>query len=720
MKQVYYILPCKAFLLIVLALFLPLKGNAEFDYFYFPVCDTIPIGTIDSITHVKQLPADSINNTTDSIGNKGPLKAITLDILDETNQNDSRKLNTYVFTDSAVKVQRIFSWRANSYFNSVHLARIDTLMSENKTDLPFYKKDVGVTYLGPTGSATLLHNYFNRTKNDIFSFFEPYYEYTNSPDRIDFYSVKTPYSDLGYFTSGNKRIAEDNLKVLFTTNVLPALNFGLSYNKYGAKGIYQNQATKDKSFTIFSSYIGKRYVAHGGYIYNGIDNKENGGIINDYFIVDTIIDAGAIETNLKTAKNKLRSNTYFLTHSFGIPIDVLNKRRDENAVSDGGSMFYFGHSLEYSRYNRVYTDTGQDTVAYDTYLEKNIHYYDNYYLSKYSSSDSSAASQFDNKLFIRLQPWSSTYWISNIDGGIGYQFENYYYFHPSQYLSGKNNTKHSIGYIYGGATGIFSRYFKWDAFLKYHFSGYRQNDLYFDVTAKASVYPLPQGVHLQGRFIFDNREPGYFTENYYSNHVKWDNNFDKTQETKIQASLSIPDWDLEAGFNNALVNKLIYYGLDALPKQSSDVINITSIYLQKNFKLWLFHFDHRLLMQITSDKDIMPLPLFSGNVTYYLQSEWVKNVLNTQIGLDVYYNTKFYDYAYNPAVGMFHTQNEKKLGGYPWVDLFANFKWKRANIFVKFTNTAGGIVGNRDYFSAYRYPRNNRMLRIGVRWHFFT
>lgn len=697
-------------------LFLPLNTKAEINYIDNTVNDTVVNNIItDSAINNVQL----VTAVPDSLGVE-----VNQQVVSDTTKNASTKkkkdktpkewpttLETYVFTDSVLKAQPVFKWMASPYFNTVNLKQLDTLISENRTELPFYKKDVGATNLGPTGSATMLHNYFNRTSSEFFPFFDPYSIYHNAPDKVEFYNTKTPYSDLSYHTSGSKRVSEDNLKVLFTTNVLPAWNIGILYHRYGAKGAYQNQGTKSKSFTAFTSYTGERYVAHAGYIYNAITNNENGGILNDRYFTDTVMDAGAIDVQLKTAKNKLRSNTYFLTHSYGIPVEVLNKRRDSTSL-DGGTMVYFGHSFEYSRYHRLYTDAASDTIT---------EYYDRHYLSrKNGSSDSSFSSQLDNKVYMRLQPWSSNFWISNIDVGAGYRFEKYYFFNPAYYLQGKSNDSESTGYIYGGASGIFRQYFKWDAFLKYHFTGYRQNDLYFDITARASIYPLPKGIHLQGRFTFDNKEPAYFTENYFSNHVMWYNNFDKTQETKIQLSLSIPDWSMEAGFNNAVVNKPIYYGLDGLPQQSADVVNITSVYLQKNFKLWLFHFDHRLLMQLTSNEDVMPLPTFSGNISYYLQSEWVKSVLNTQIGFDVYYNTKFYDYAYNPAAGMFHTQNERKLGGYPWIDFFANFKWKRANIYVKMTNVAQGIIGNRDYFSALHYPRNNRMFRIGIRWRFYS
>lgn len=632
----------------------------------------------------------------------------------------SKMLQTHLFHDS-IYTQRIFTWNHSKYLNSAQLAMIDTNLTTNRTELPFYKNDVGVTYLGATGSATQLHNYFKRQAgaSDIYPFMNPYEQYARTPEEVNFYSTKGPFSDLAYYSSGNNQISEDNLMVLFTRNINPAWNFGLYYQRMGARGIYQNQATNTKSFTLFTSYTGKRYVAHLGYIYNGINNRENGGIANDFFITDTVMTPNTIEVRLKTARNRLSSNTYFLTHTYGIPLDLFNKRRDSLGIG-GGTMVYFGHSFEYSRYKRIYTDGIRDTAFFDFHQNLSIRYYDNYFLSRKQSYDSSFASQLDNRAFMRIQPYSPTAILSKIDGGIGYSFERYYVFDPSFYLSNYAIEKLSTGYVYGNATGMFSKYFLWSAFLKYNLSGYRQNDLLLDATARLSLYPIQDGIHLTGRFLIDNKEPAFFTNHYFSNRLKWNENFSKTTETRVEVGLYIPAWDFNTKFSNGIISKPIYFGLDATPKQSADVLNITSVTAEKNLRLWHFHLDNRVLFQLTSDKDIVPLPLVSANVAFYFQSEWVKSVLNNQLGLDVYYNTKFYDYAYNPAAGMFHTQNVRQLGNYPWIDLFANFKWKRAIIYVKFTNAANGMIGNNDHFSALHYPRNDRMLRLGLHWYFYN
>jgi hypothetical protein len=623
-------------------------------------------------------------------------------------------LVTYFFKDT-LRYNRIIAWTINRYLNTPNIVSADTLQSENMTELPFYKADVGVSYLGTTGSASLLHDFFKRKQSSIFPFMEPYSLYGFTPDNIRFYNTKGPFSNLSYYTSGAKRFSEDNTKVLITRNINPSLNAGLYYHKMGTKGSYQNQRTRDKTFNMFVSYVGKKYVAHAGYIYNGVDNMENGGIINDFFVEDTIVNSNTIDVKLKTALNVLSSNTYFLTHSYGVPLNLF--KRDSLETTEG-TIVYFGHTFEYSRNKRVYTDGISDTAYVDLLTGQRNHYYDNHYMSALRSYDSTFASTFDNRLFIRLQPYSSTAIISKIDGGIGYQFDKYYGFTPESYLYGEKSEKLSTGYIYGNAEGMFSKYFLWQAFLKYNFLGYRLNDLYFDANARLSLFPLDGGIHLTGRFLLDNREQPYFMKRYYSNHFQWDNNWNKTTETRIEAAVNIPDWNLEFGFKNSMIANYLYFNDNALPQQTSEILNITSLYLNSKLRWWLLRLDIRLVAQNTSNENVLPLPAISGNAMFYVESQWVKNVLNARIGFDVYYNSRFYDYAYNPAVGMFHTQSEKKLGNYPWIDIFASFKWKNANIYVKYTNAGEDILGDNRYFSALHYPRNKRMLRYGINWFF--
>lgn len=618
----------------------------------------------------------------------------------------SKTLDTYMFGDWH-KSTYVFSWKHNTYFNTVEeRLAVDTSINNNVFDYPFFKNDAGATFLGASGSAALTHNYFKRQSLNGLLFFTPYADYMYTRENIPMYNTKGPFSMLSYVTSGKKQISEDNLKVLLTQNITPEWNVGLYYQRYGSRGLYQNQGADNRAFTIYTSYAGKRYSAHAGYIHNRVSNEENGGIVNDDDLKDPDIDHEIVGVNLSSAGNRLRSNGYFLTHSYGVPLHIFN--RSDSLKTGEGTMVYFGHAFQYLRQYRIYNDKVSDTL-----------YYKNFYIDPVESRDSSFMSTLDNRLFIRLQPWSPTAIVSTIDAGIGLDYSKYYTFSPDEFLYGTSDNTYTDTYLYGRASGIFSKYFAWNAFGRYVFSGYRQGDFLIDASARISVYPFSRQFNLKARLVLENKEPDYFQKKYYSNHFRWNNSFSKTTDTRIEVALSVPDYKLEVGLQQSIVSNLVYMDKTAMPAQESDAISVTTLYVQKNFKAGAFHADNRFLFQISGNEDVVPLPKISLNARWYAQFVLVRSVLTGQVGIDTYFHTKYYVPAYNPAVGLFYNQTEKKIGEYPMVDAFVNFKWKRATLFFKMTHVDQGMF-TKEYFSALHYPRNKRMLRIGLTWHFYN
>ncbi|MDR2125385.1 MAG: putative porin [Prevotellaceae bacterium] len=638
----------------------------------------------------------------------------SLDILGSTATKQEKTktdtLLTYIFGDWHKNILN-FSWKHNPYFNTIERIPVnDTLPNDVRIEYPFFKTSAGATFLGAAGSAAVSHDFFQRKNNEYFKFFEPYDTYTFYPDNTPFYNTKRPFTVLSYQTSGSKLNEESDIRALHTQNIKPELNIGLLYQRYGTKGQYINEATDNKAFSLFASYTGKRYVAHAAYSFNNISNRENGGIRNDTDITDTIISSEDINVNLVNARNTLRKQTFFLTHSLGIPLDFFRKNNAENTeIKVGeGTLIYLGNSFEYTAFKRIYSDARGE----------NENYYRQWYYNASRSRDSSRTSLFDAKIFARIQPWASDAIISTIAGGLAYRNQKYYIFNPDQYLTNTNESSENDLYFYANAAGKFNRYLEWNGYTRYFITG--KKNFTVDGNIRISLYPLTNGIHFKGRFLFQFYEANFFQKNYYSNHLVWNNDFETTARTQIEGAVSIPDWDLELGIKQALIQNHIYNDTSALPRQYSGNLSVTSVFVKKNFKLWLFHFDNEILMQISGNDKILPLPKISAHASWYLQASLVKSVLTAQIGLDVRYNTSYYAYAYNPALGDFHVQEEKKTGNFPYTEAFANFKWKRTVIFVKMTNVFKNSFGS-EYFSALHYPRNNAtLLRLGVTWHFFN
>jgi len=630
---------------------------------------------------------------------------------EEGEKGEARLLETYLFNDT-IKRQRIFTWQHNRYLNTLHLLPIDTLINDRFRDYPFLQNDVGATYLGTVGSAVMLHNYFERQSHNSFYYLTPHLEYAITPENIKFYNTKTAYTRFEYSGTlfANSKFEEGNVDIFVSANMLPQWNWSIHYKHLGTRGLLDKEATDNNLFTISTSYSGKRYNAHAGFIYNGWENQHNGGMANDGAILDTTINVRTIDITLSDAVTNINNYSFFLTHSYAVP---LNFFRNDSTLTDDGTVVFFGHSAEYTTATRNYTDNIplNDSIGRAYYQNK-------FYINPTATRDSMRYMLLDNKLFLSLQPWASDAIVSKLTGGIGFSYISNYGFRGDSYLSPTKNETQANLYTYASASGVFSRYFNWNALARYDLTGYTQNDFSLDGNVGISLYPLKGGVHLSGNFLFQTKRPDYFFNNTYGNHFVWQNDFDKTIETRIQAKLSIPDWDLEAGFNYSLLSQAVYFDTLAMPRQLNSELNIMSAYLQKNFKAWLFHFDHRVLFQLSSDKDIMPLPALSANLTYYLQAELVKNVLTAQIGVDMYYNTAYYAHAYNPATGTFHTQTKREIGNYPYMDAFINMKWKHANIFLKMVNVNEGMLNN-DYFSALHYIRPQRVFKFGISWFFF-
>lgn len=636
------------------------------------------------------------------------MSILTSDKTLEAQDTKADTLLTYVFGDWHKKTL-VFSWKHNPYFNTV--ARIpinDTLPNDVRVEYPFFKTGTGAIFLGAAGSAAIAHDFFQRKNNEYFKFFTPYDVYSLGASSVPFFNTKRPFTVLSYQTSGGKLSEESNLRVLHTQNIKPAWNVSLLYQRYGTRGQYQNETTDNKIFALSSNYTGKRYLAHTAYTFHNISNNENGGILNDTDITDTVITSEDIEVRLANARNILRKQVFFFTHSLGVPVRFLNRQKDTTADLNEGTLIYFGNSLKYTTYRRQYTDTRNASGDY----------YNNWYYDAEQTRDASQTAVFDAKVFASIQPWASDAIISTITGGLAYQNQKYHTFNPDQYLTNSGTPSKNYLYFYANAAGKFSKYFEWNGYTRYFITG--KTNFTLDGNMRVSLYPVTNGIHIKGRFLFQHYEPNFFEKQYFSNHLVWDNSFSTTTRTQIEGSLSVPDWDLEIGAKQALIKNYIYNDTAALIRQYSRNLSITSFYLRKNFKLGLFHFDNEVQMQISGNENVLPLPKISAHASWYLQAMLVKSVLTAQFGLDVRYNTRYYADAYNPALGDFHVQTEKKIGNFPYVEAFANFKWKRTVIFVKMSNILKDASGS-EYFSALHYPRNNVMLlRLGVTWHFFN
>ena len=150
-------------------------------------------------------------------------------------------------------------------------------------------------------------------------------------------------------------------------------------------------------------------------------------------------------------------------------------------------------------------------------------------------------------------------------------------------------------------------------------------------------------------------------------------------------------------------------------------MSVLSAGLTKDFVFGPVHLENSALLQLSSNKEALPLPLLALNLRWYVQLNIVDpKVLQMQIGANVRYNTLWYAPAYNPVAGVFHQQNEEQYGNTPIFDAFVNMQWKKCCIFIKWENAGKGWpMQTHDYFTAHHYIQAPAMIKVGVSWPFY-
>ncbi len=658
------------------------------------------------------------------------------DIRDSIQAERPRILETYALNDT-MQYKRIITWTVDDDFGKMDVSIPDTSANYHFYDYPFQRNDVNATWLGMAGSPVQYYNYSKRKSDEGVNFYEVQESWSYSPRTLPHYNSKTPYTELAYFGTlfGSKDKTSDNLHLFTTQNITPELNFSILLEKFGGAGILEREKTSNTNTVFQSNYLGKRYTMHAGYIGNTVTRQENGGINDISWIRDTTVDSRDIAINLKKADSKIKKNTFFVQQQLRIPFSFIenwkakkdslatNQESAPDSINRDITTAFIGHSSELSFYTRSYSDDISDELGKNFY--NNVFHYD-----PRRSFDSLRVAKLDNKVYLRLQPWASEAVISKLDVGIGDIMLDYFDSTATNYHHVENSV-----YAYAGAEGQIRNNFFWNAKAHYTILGSNFSD--FDISAdgrinfypfrRARKSPVSLGVHFETSLT----EPTWYNKHTHANHFKWDyEDLSKISRSELSGTVTVPYWDLDAQLAYTLLANNIYYDNSGILRQNEKAMSVLSAYLRKNIRLGPLHLDNKLLFQLSSNEEVLPLPRLSLNLKYYLEFVAARSprtsetVLTMQIGANAFYNTAWNAPSWNPNLGVFHNQTERSYTNGPYFDIFVNMQWKRACIFVKYQNAGGGWpMRQYDYFSADRYivtQSGMNGLKFGIFWPFYT
>ncbi len=218
---------------------------------------------------------------------------------------------------------------------------------------------------------------------------------------------------------------------------------------------------------------------------------------------------------------------------------------------------------------------------------------------------------------------------------------------------------------------------------------------------------------------YTDQSPFYFQENFNGNHISYRNNFEneKLLSSRIKYSNSAYQFDVSVSLQQ--IKNQIYYDKDAFAQQNLSSNSISKFTLSKNFDWGNFQFNNQFNYQIIKDKDLLPLPNYFSKHSFYYQNLFFKKSLLTQLGFDLTYLDAYSGYGYFPESAVMRLQDERKLGGFAYLDVFVKIRIQNVRVFAKMENLFGDKFKS-DGMQINDYPIPGRAFKVGLSWAMFN
>lgn len=614
------------------------------------------------------------------------------------------------------------AWQYRDDLTFADTIAVDTLTTSFQVFNPVWRNSIGNVTTGNLGSPYISSIMDDRQTRPGFIFYNPLLAYFDYPENVVYYNTLTPYVNLSYHSGQPKRRSEERVKALFTQNVNKKLNVGMQYSLISALGRYDAQKVKNSDFRLFASYDGENYKSSGGLLYTKAKMQENGGILDDDYIMNPGKDGNDydepenIPVNFRDAENYLRSLRLYYNQAYNLGhVNIKNKEGEKQELP----VTTIYHSILVDLAKRQYSI--DQLPDYTTSGSSN--FYPNIYIDSLTTKDRSEYKLIKNTFQIKFNEEANPLLRFGMRAFIGNEIRMYEM--PSAPYYDTNKTLH---YQYGDSTRTSSfiggqifknrgQSFRWNAGMKFFFQGYNIGDVEATGAINSAFNVLGSTAELFVNGGFFMRSPELQEEHFFSNHIKWDKSFIREKTLRIKGGLRLPRQKLNISASVRSINGYIYYNKEGLPDQNSDLIQVISVEAGKHFEIWGINSINRAVWQYTSNSNAIPLPTATIYSSNFYQNTLFK-VLTFQLGFDVHYNTSYYAPYYLPATGQFISQETRKIGDYPFVDLFLNMHLKRARIYVKYDHVNKGWPNN-EYFHTVGYPANPRSLKFGVSWNFY-
>jgi hypothetical protein len=621
-------------------------------------------------------------------------------------------------TDS-VKAPRILKeWKLSSDYSEEVSIPVDTVFSLfNRSRIADRYSPVNAT-LGNYGLPFYQINFFDRVTDPDKFLYSTFYPFMYVPDKALFMDTQTPFTELVWTFAGPRETSEQTLRVRHSQNVNRFLNIGLIYDIVYGLGQYSYQRSYDRNFILHSSYTGNKYKVYFAAGINTLTSLENGGITDINLLEQSSTrDVPVNLGGLNSATSELKNRNLLLVQRYTIGGSASGKSDSVAGKSPGisGLSGTFSHIFIIENNKRFYSDDYPGSGFYDTA-----------FISTTATFDSLSARNIKNTL--RFDFVTDPERKVRLGVGVGIRNELFRYSqilptHDTTTLADTAVWKMSNNILVGRLYNNIGDKFSWRADGELFLTGYRAGD--FNLNGQISTsFDLKKGRAswlITGDII--NRQPSFWYQRWGSNHFEWESNLSKEFRIDLGTAIYYPIRKTELKFNYAIINNYTDFDTTAHPSQYSGGLSVLALSLKNELKAWKFHLVTDVIVQKSSNTSVLDLPLVAvrsaGFFEHLFRFKSTNGKMNTQLGVDVSYNTLYYPYSFMPATGRFYRQDRDTGGNYPFINAFFNFKVQRTRVFVMVDHLNSGLMGFR-YNMIPSYPMNVRMFRYGVAWTFYN
>ena len=580
-------------------------------------------------------------------------------------------------------------YQTQSGYSRLTETKLDTLFADFQTYSPILKKSISAQTLGMLGASAQSNDFFQRSfDSNEFLFLQNYKYYGVWPKDIRFYNTTKPFTLLEYGQwFSNKPNGESWLRVFQTQNINPSLNFGFSYGSISSNGKYLNSSAKDNDLNFFASYNLDRYDLWFIIGKNKFTNQENGGLLIPTDIENPDLKPENLPVWFSGTTAETKNSFGVIAHQYKFGKWIKQKEKDE-IFQKFIPRIALMHTLEFTDNSRYFHEVEPNPYYDFTDSRGRVYFYGTGHLPYIkattgsttlpSTQDKTGMKRITNLFYLKALEAPDRKYTFGKQAYIGNDLINVYY--PRQELIytpglmmpplGLTQSKKLTNTFVGGS--IFrstGKFWNWNVNGRYYIQGYRFSDLEMDGYIEKPIRTSKDTSFVRISGGMTSTTPDFFYDHYYSNHYKWENNFDKTYELKVGAAYDNPYHRVKLGFKYAIINKFIYWDETALPAQASSEFSVAQFFLKKDFKFGPLNLLNSVMYQKSTTDKYMHVPQVSTWNTVFLAGVLSK-VLFFQIGFDLHYDTKYYADYYNPALGMFYVQHNEKIGEYPWLGRF--------------------------------------------------